>query len=215
MSDPGLPADDQAVRATPDDFRSAQYIFFAVPISGIRQAAETVKPHITPDTILVDLCSVKEYPLQVLKELFPGNEIVGTHPLFGPDSAADSLEGRQIVLCRTGADTLGFRYLETTFRAAAVTTIAMSPEEHDRQMAWTLCLTQFIGRALGDMPLPGNGIGTKGYFDLLDIVTRANRDTVQLFVDMNKFNRFAGAMRTMAIEGFNNLGSKLEQLMNN
>lgn len=199
--------------AAAEDCRNAQYVFFAVPISAIEQTAKEYKQFIGPQTILVDLCSVKEYPLSVLKELFPENEIVGTHPLFGPDSAAESLEGRQIVLCRTGNDTLGYRYLETTFRASALATISMSPEEHDRQMAWTLCLTQFIGRGLANLPLPQNGIGTKGYFDLLDIVTRANRDTRQLFIDMNKYNRFAHEMRTLAVEGFNNLEQQLEPLM--
>ena len=43
------------------------------------------------NAVIVDVCSVKEYPVQWMRELLPANvSILATHPMFGPDSAADS-----------------------------------------------------------------------------------------------------------------------------
>lgn len=160
------------------------------------------------------MCSVKEYPHQILNKHFPENEIIGTHPLFGPDSTPDGLAGRQIVLSPPENFSAAYIYLKEIFSAASLVILEMSPAEHDRQMAWTLCLTQFIGRALGRLPLPQNGIGTKGYFDLLDIVTRANADTLQLYMDMNKYNPYAAEMRKRVVESFRNLDSTVIDVEN-
>lgn len=181
-----------------------EYIFFAVPISVLEQLLIEIKQYISGSAVLVDVCSVKEYPHEVMRKYFPANEIIGTHPLFGPDSTADGLAGRQIVVTPS-KESPAYKRLIGTFESASLETIYMSAEEHDRQMAWTLCLTQFIGRGLGSLPLPRNSIGTKGYFDLLDIVTRANADTMQLYIDMNKYNRFAGEMREKVIAGLMNI----------
>ena len=49
---------------------------------------------------MVDVCSVKVYPVQWMRELLPASvSILPTHPMFGPDSAAESLKDRKIVLC--------------------------------------------------------------------------------------------------------------------
>lgn len=167
-----------------------------------------IKQYISGSAVLVDVCSVKEYPLEVMRKYLPTNEIVGTHPLFGPDSTADGLAGRQIVVTPS-EESPAHKRLIGMFESAGLETIYMTAEEHDRQMAWTLCLTQFIGRGLGSLPLPKNSIGTKGYFDLLDIVTRANADTRQLYIDMNKYNRFAAEMREMVIKGLMEIDKEL------
>jgi len=77
-------------------------------------------------------------------------------------------------------------------------------------MAYTLCLTQFIGRSLGKLNLPDNTIGTKGYFDLLNIVRRTNNDTLQLFIDMNKFNPYSQRMRKKLIQSFSEINKIID-----
>lgn len=205
----GLPSPDG------DAVTSAEYLFFAVPISSLEALCEQITTFVRAHHVLVDLCSVKEYPVQLLLKFFPQNEIIGTHPLFGPDSTTDGLTGRQIVLSPQHEHSRAYIYLENVFRRASLQILRMTPEEHDRQMAWTLCLTQFIGRALGTLPLPQNGIGTKGYFDLLDIVTRANADTKQLYLDMNRFNKYAGQMRSLVAESFTNLNQSVTEAEQN
>ena len=59
-----------------------------------------IAPLLSPDALVIDVCSVKEYPVRLMKELLPERvSILATHPMFGPDSAAHALQGRKIVLC--------------------------------------------------------------------------------------------------------------------
>lgn len=182
------------------NFSSCEFIFFAVPISQLEHSALKIAPFIDPNSLIADLCSVKEYPINILTKIFPNNEILGIHPLFGPESVKVDLNHHKIVLVSETANSKMVQKLIQVFKKEKLEIIAMSAEEHDKQMAWTLCLTQFIGRGLSRLPLPKNNIGTKGYFDLLDIVNRANADTEELFIDMNKYNRFSEEMREIVIK---------------
>ena len=78
---------------------SNDIVILSVPISAFRQTLERVAPLLPPGTLVVDVCSVKTLPTQWMRELLPESvSILATHPMFGPDSAEDSLEGRKILL---------------------------------------------------------------------------------------------------------------------
>lgn len=192
-------------------FSKCDFVFFAVPISQLEPSATEIASYINHNSLIADLCSVKEYPLNILTKLFPNNEILGIHPLFGPESVKVDLNNHQIVLVSENANLKMVQELIQIFQKENLKIIEMSAEEHDRQMAWTLCLTQFIGRGLKLLPFPINKIGTKGYFDLLDIVNRANADTEELFIDMNKYNRYSKEMRKHVITEVTKLNQMLEK----
>lgn len=191
-----------------EQLQHCEYVFFSVPISAMETSSLAVKEYISPSSTLIDLCSVKEYPIEVLRKHFPQNEVIGAHPLFGPESAANGFNGHQIITAKPDHDSPRYAQLIAIWEGLGVSVIEMTAEEHDRQMAWTLCLTQFIGRGLSTLPLPENGIGTKGYFDLLAIVRRAEADTIQLFNDMNKYNRFSVEMREAVAKRFSELNTQ-------
>jgi prephenate dehydrogenase len=199
---------EHEIAAALEQLQHCDYIFFSVPISAMEVSSQTVKKYIKPNATLVDLCSVKEYPIEVLERYFPENEIIGAHPLFGPESAADGFAGHQIITVKPKHDSPKYAKLKAIWESMQVSVIEMSAAEHDRQMAWTLCLTQFIGRGLSTLPLPENSIGTKGYFDLLAIVRRAEADTIQLFNDMNLHNRYSSEMRNAVVERFAQLNEQ-------
>jgi prephenate dehydrogenase len=191
------------------NFSKCNFIFFAVPISQLEHSAYEIAPFINRNPLIADLCSVKEYPMTILAKIFPKNEIIGLHPLFGPESVKKDLKNHQIVIVEGKNTSHKTKNLLNTFREESLKIINMRAEEHDRQMAWTLCLTQFIGRGLKMLPLPNNQIGTKGFFDLLNIVTRASADTEELFTDMNNYNRFSEEMRRQVIKEIMKLNQKL------
>lgn len=203
---------ENEIKAALESLQHCDYIFFSVPISAMEESSKAMKDYIKPNTTLVDLCSVKEYPIAILEQYFPGNEVIGAHPLFGPESAADGFAGHQIITVKPKNDSPRYTTLKSIWESLQVSVIEMTAEEHDRQMAWTLCLTQFIGRGLQNLPLPENNIGTKGYFDLLAIVKRAIADTPQLFADMNKYNRYSAEMRQSVLSQFEKVNSELPQL---
>lgn len=184
----------------PFPLKESEIIFLSVPISSVKLVAKEIKSKVNPSTLIVEMCSVKEEPLNMLQKFFPKNQIVGLHPLFGPDSVENSLEGHQAILVSKNYNSKAFKYLLKVLKDKKIKLHKMSAAQHDELMAYTLCLTQFIGRALSLIRLPDKKIGTKGYFDLVDIIQRTRKDTLQLFVEMNKYNRFSKLMRQKVID---------------
>lgn len=75
-------------------------VLLCVPISKIQYALIEISPQLPEGSLVVHTCSVKEYPVSLMKTLLPPHvEILGTHPLFGLDSASGGLKGKKIVLC--------------------------------------------------------------------------------------------------------------------
>ena len=76
---------------------SSDIVILSVPISEMERVCREMIPHIREGQLFVDTCSVKTKPLGLMEELFPENvQILGTHPLFGPDSGKDGIAGFKI-----------------------------------------------------------------------------------------------------------------------
>ncbi|MCU0605216.1 MAG: prephenate dehydrogenase/arogenate dehydrogenase family protein [Desulfobacterales bacterium] len=185
--------------AEPADLATAarsDIVIPAVPISRFQEVLGEVTPHLKAGSLVVDVCSVKELPVRWMQALLPaGVDILGTHPMFGPDSAADSLKGRKIVLCRVRVGAERYARIRNYLDAKGLAVIESSPAEHDRQIAVSLALTHFIGRALAGMGATPQEIDTEGYKRLLRILEVVENDTWQLFEDMNRFNPHAETAR--------------------
>jgi prephenate dehydrogenase len=167
-----------------------------VPIAEFEPLLRRIRGLLRPDALVVDVCSVKERPVRAMKRLLPRTvEILGTHPNFGPDSAADSLRGRQIAVCKVRIGPGRYARVKRAFERKGLELVEMSPREHDRRMASSLVLTHFIGRGLIEYGAEPTGIDTEGYKRLLRILQTVQNDSAQLFRDMNRFNAYAPAMR--------------------
>ncbi|MCX7612280.1 MAG: prephenate dehydrogenase/arogenate dehydrogenase family protein [Ignavibacterium sp.] len=199
----------------PHSLNESEIIFLTVPISSIESVAKMLQSNVSVKSLIVEMCSVKEYPLKILKHYLPKNFIVGLHFLFGPDSVENSLEGHQAILVSDKFRSEKLNYLLNSLQQKKIKLFKMNATEHDKLMAFTLCLTQFLGRALDKMKLPTEGIGTKGYFDLLKIVERTKRDTLQLFIDINSYNKFSKKMRSNLINQMKNLDERLSKISSN
>jgi prephenate dehydrogenase len=185
-----------AVPATLAEACARPVVVLSVPISAIEPLARRIKALVRPDALVVDVCSVKEAPLRALKKHLPrGVQILGTHPNFGPDSAADSLKGRKIVLCRVRMKDALYRRAKGALARKGLEVVELSPREHDKRMAHSLVLTHFIGRGLVAYGAKTTGVDTEGYKRLLRILETVQNDTWQLFVDMNRYNAHAAPMR--------------------
>ena len=176
----------------------------AVPISAMKSTLERIAPLLGPNCIVADVCSVKVRPVKWMMELLPPQvAILATHPMFGPDSAADSLAGRKIVLCRQRIDAGQYDCIREYLQSRKLVVIETTPDEHDRQMAGSLALTHFIGRALAEYGATPLDIDTEGYNRLLYTLETVTHDTWELFVDMHRFNPHAREVRErfrMAVE---------------
>ncbi len=178
-----------------------------VPISRLQAVLTQMSPLLGPDTLVADVCSVKHYPVQWMQALLPAETaLLATHPMFGPDSAAHTLQGHKIVLCPVRLPAARYQCITAYLASRGLTVYETTPEEHDRQIAVSLALTHFIGRSLkafGAQPLD---IDTEGYQRLLHILGVVENDTWQLFEDMNRYNPYAAQQR----EGFRQALAEIE-----
>lgn len=172
-------------------------VILSVPISVFQVTLETVAPLLNPDALVIDVSSVKEYPVQLMKDLLPeGVSILATHPMFGPDSAADALQGRKIVLCAERINDSVYQKIKSYLMSMGLVVIEATPEAHDRQIAVSLALTHFIGRSLAEFGAIPQDIDTEGYQRLLHVLGVVENDTWQLFEDMNTYNPYAAESRS-------------------
>ncbi|MFI5360815.1 MAG: prephenate dehydrogenase/arogenate dehydrogenase family protein [Elusimicrobiota bacterium] len=171
-------------------------VVLCVPIAAFDGVVRRIKGLLRPDALVVDACSVKEHPVRAMKRHLPRSVgILATHPNFGPDSAADSLKGRKIVLCRVRLKDADYRRAKRALERKGLDVVEMTPREHDRRMASSLVLTHFIGRGLVAYGAKTTGVDTEGYKRLLRILETVQNDSWQLFEDMNRYNAFAAPMR--------------------
>ncbi len=171
-------------------------IVLCVPISRLQEMLTVIAPRLSPASMVVDVCSVKTLPVQWMRDILPATiPILATHPMFGPDSAADTLTGRKIVLCPVRLPPERYACIRDYLAAKGLVLMETTPEAHDRQIAVTLALTHFIGRSLSRFGAPALEIDTEGYQRLRHILGVVENDTWELFQDMHRYNPFAAETR--------------------
>ena len=182
-----------------------------VPISVFQEVLQDIAPLLRPDALVVDVCSVKEYPVRLMTDILPQTvSILATHPMFGPDSASDSLEGGKICLCEVRIAKKKCRNIKAYLESKGLVVVEATPQEHDEQIATSLSLTHFIGRTLSEYGAKQLDIDTEGYKRLLHILEVVERDTWQLFLDMHHYNGYAKEKRIAFMDVMQDINSRLE-----
>jgi len=209
---------DEAIKACgarPVSFESAcrqRIVILCMPISAMRDTLKLMAPLLRENTLVVDVCSVKVYPVQWMRELLPATvSILPTHPMFGPDSAASSLNGRKIVLCPERIDSDRYEKIRAWLESQGLVVIKATAQEHDEKIAVSLALTHFIGRSLSAFGARGLDIDTEGYKRLMHILGVVSHDTWQLFEDMHTFNPYAKQKRQAFIDAMTDIHERLSQ----
>jgi len=168
----------------------------AVPISRLKSLLESMGPHLKKDALVIDVCSVKVRPVSWMKGILPVDaSILACHPLFGPDSAAASLKGHKIFLYPVRIEKPVYRKIKTYLKTKGLVLVESTPEIHDRQIAYSLSLTHFIGRALSACGAEPLAMDTEGYKRLLHVLQVVENDTRELFHDMHRYNPYADEIR--------------------
>ncbi|MCP4747551.1 MAG: prephenate dehydrogenase/arogenate dehydrogenase family protein [Desulfobacteraceae bacterium] len=192
---------------------AGKIVILCVPISAMQATLKQICPLLKPDALVVDVCSVKVLPVQWMKALLPEQvSILATHPMFGPDSAAESLKNHKIVLCPERVEDQRYAKIKKWLEDKGLVTIESTPEKHDRQIAVSLALTHFIGRSLSEFGAGPLAIDTEGYKRLLHILEVVTNDTWQLFEDMNRYNPFAKEKRQDFLDAMKRVNTCLEDM---
>jgi prephenate dehydrogenase len=183
------------VRAvTLEEAAGADVVVLAVPLEALEAVARRIAPHLRPGRLVVDVCSLKMRPAAILSATLPAHvDIVGTHPLFGPQSGRDGIAGLRAVVCPVrGAR---HRVVAAVLRRLGLHVIRTSPEAHDRQMAYVQGLTHLLARVVIDMDLPPLDQTTTTFDHLARMVATVRHDSDALFRTIVRDNPFAAEMR--------------------
>ncbi|MFC2011220.1 prephenate dehydrogenase [Chloroflexota bacterium] len=129
--------------------KSANIVLISVPIDNFEEVVKQLQPHLNPKQIVIDITSIKEFPIEIMHKYIKTGLVLGAHPVFGP--GAKDLLNQNFVLTPTNEPetTLAQKvkqYLEV--RGAGVT--LMTPHEHDEMMAVILGLSHFISIVSAD-----------------------------------------------------------------
>jgi prephenate dehydrogenase len=188
---------------------SADIVVLATPISGIRAACRLISPHLSVGATVLDVASVKISPCRIMEEELPSHvDIVGTHPLFGPQSVKNGIAGLDIVVCpvRSGNSEAVVDFLQDRL---GLNVIMTTPDEHDRQIAFVQGLTHLISRVLINMePFPTN-IRTRSFDFLLSAVELVRHDSNELFMSIERDNPYVEAVLRNFFSHAENLRSRL------
>ena len=185
-------------------------IILCVPISALKAVLEEIGPRLKRDAVVIDVCSVKVYPTEWMKASLPETvSILATHPIFGPDSAADSLKGHKIFLSPVRIDKTPYQKIKTYLASKELVLIESTPEDHDEQIAVSLALTHYIGRTLAEFGATPLSIDSEGYKRLLHILEVVENDTWQLFYDMHHYNPYAKKKRAAFMQAMQRINDQL------
>ncbi len=170
-------------------------VILAVPVAAIPEALAALGPRLKAGAIVLDVGSVKIGPARTMQEGLPEHvEIIGTHPLFGPQSARHGVAGLKIALCpiRGGSTPRIAAFLR---RVLGLKVIVTTPDAHDREVAMVQGLTHLIAKILVRMePLPQHM--TTASFDLLmQAIEMVRHDAPNVFMAIERANPHAKAVR--------------------
>jgi prephenate dehydrogenase len=154
----------------------------------------TTNPHlINPKALIIDVCSVKVKPTEVMLHDAPKTcQILATHPLFGPASAQDGLKGQKIMLYPARLPAERYKNIKKFLKdILGLHIIEMAPEDHGKIMAYAQGLSHYLGRVMQNMRIPESELTTSAYNDLLGMKHIQGNDSWDLFESIMFENPYA------------------------
>ena len=106
---------DQSIERPLSDIAQSSVVLLCVPISQMEKVCQEISPYLSEKTLVIDVCSVKEYPMNVMKKIFLLTFNLGTHPMFEPDSIHDTLFGAKLFYAMKAAMKNCIQKLSSTY----------------------------------------------------------------------------------------------------
>jgi prephenate dehydrogenase len=165
----------------------------AVPTAVLHEVADTIlfSPSLDNSPLLVDISSVKMYPTAVFDRFLPNHQdLLLCHPLFGPESAAKSLDGHRLIV--TGSHGEKATHLTDRWRRLGLNILEMSAEEHDRQMAMVQAVPFLFGRLATELAMDDSpSLQTRSRLAVRKLEWLDGVHSPELFQSAIEFNPFA------------------------
>lgn len=196
--------------ASLDEVAKCDFLIPAIPLDTYEVTLRSLKPILNNKTIIVDVCSVKEEPIRIIRSILPEQRLVSTHPLFGPESASESLKDHVLVFCPEDSDEAATELINDFANKLHLKTIKMSAKEHDTEMAVVQGLTFFIAHSLKELHLHKQKLSTPSFQKLLQLANLEKHHSDELFYTIQSGNEKTKQIRRRFID----LAEKLDDEVN-
>jgi prephenate dehydrogenase len=193
--------------------RLCNVIVVAVPISATAGIIKAVGPLLTKEQLLMDLTSLKYEPVKLM--LANSNaEVIGCHPLFGPQ--LKDVTGQNVILCPArGKNWLG--WLKNVLKKNKLAVCETTPRKHDQVMAIVQALNHFNTITLG-MALAGTEItpaeirkfSTPIFRTKLEIIKKVFTESPDMYVDIIMGNPQTVKMLDIYEKALKEIGAKVK-----
>lgn len=183
------------------------FVLLGYPTSYIPQLIDDISDFLQVEAIVFDICSIKTPPVEsMLAGLVPTNHIIATHPIFWPQSGKNGIKWLTMTISNVRCDQKKFQDFCRIFSHwLELNVVDISPEQHDKEMAYIQWITHFIGRALKDIEIPNSELATTSYLHLMEAKEMVGNDSDALFLSIQSDNPFIGDVRKKLLTQFEKL----------
>ncbi len=164
-------------------------VVLSVPISAFEGTLKKMQSLLGPQTVVVDVATVKGHTVKLLKKHLKGGRFIATHPMWGPESykkKGNSVEGLRIVVTDHTLAAEEYAALRAALKSIGFDVIEMTAKQHDKHLAETLFLTHFLGQTITTAKFDRTEIDTLSFGFLMDAVESVRQDKA-LFQDVFKY----------------------------
>ena len=124
--------------------RQCDVVVISVPIADTVKVIRELGPLVPENRLLMDLTSIKKGPVEAMLK-YSRAQVVGAHPLFGPDMAPHS--ELRVAIC-PGRGESGLEWLSGVMGDAGLGVTVLSPEKHDQIMGLVQGVNHFSTLAM-------------------------------------------------------------------
>ncbi len=189
-------------------------VVLSIPIDAARNIIAQIGPHVKKDSLLMDISSLKTRVMEYMLN-YSGSSVIGTHPLFGPDT--ESVRDHTVIICPGRGDEW-LTWLSDLLKERGAKVKITTPEEHDRMMSIVQGLTHLGTIALAHtMKLLNVNIGetmeyaTPVYELKMAIVARLFAQNLPLYTDLEILNPYVEEVATTYLRSVREIVKMIEE----
>ncbi len=116
-----------------DVVKDSDIIILAIPLENYFKVLNEIKDFLSKEKLLMDIGSLKEEQIKLMQNYHSG-EILGTHPLFGPEKEFKGKENT-IIICKVKYGEKS-KFIIDFFEKNNLKVVELSPSKHDKIMAY-------------------------------------------------------------------------------
>ncbi len=158
----------------------ADLVIVSILPEHFERVVKEIAPRIKTNQKVIDITSVKEYPVRIMHRYIRNATVLGTHPMFGPSA---NRQGQNFILTPTNAkETRYAKELKRYLTSKGFSVRIMTPQKHDAVIGMVLSLTHFIGLVTADS---WKELGVERYMKTSSTSFRFLSEFVKSIVDSN------------------------------